>query len=193
MDDRVINKQHIFNYELKHKAFLKKYIIINPKLFGFYDNNDEFDLDKLTLNLIDNLVRDKFFDTYRFEKNEVYDFISDYKDLIDIYSFMTTNVLFTRQNLEFIADTFKKQFDEDPILWKYVMDVFMTEYHDNRNVLMKYKDKFDWDLFNRCVFNHDALDYLKNKTICKYSSYFKIVDKIKDYVIKHLDEILFDN
>jgi len=185
MEDRVITKQHTFNYELKHKAFLEKYT--KSESISFF-NDESINTDKLTLELIDSLIKDKFFDSYNFNENEVCDFVTDYKDLIYVNSFIYRCPLFAREHLEFIADTFKEQLDEDPIIWQNIIGIFMeTPRCHNRSFLMKYKNKFDWNLFSKCIFNNDALE----KKMSYYGAYDKIVAIIRDYTIEHLEEIIF--
>jgi len=135
------------------------------------------------------LLKEKFFDKhYLSHKKELCDFVSDYKDLIYVYPLIRNNELFTREYLEFITDTFKEQLDEDPIIWQNIIGIFMeTPRCHNRSFLMKYKNKFDWNLFSKCIFNNDALE----KKMSYYGAYDKIVAIIRDYTIEHLEEIIF--
>jgi len=187
---RVITKQHLFNYELKHKAFLNKHL--GDGKSGFF-NIYLPDTSKLTLDLIDRLIKERFFDIYKLDENEVFDFIYDYKDLIDITLFISSNKLFTGEYLEFIADTFQEQLDENPLLWKELMNLFMRDPNSyNKNFLIKYRNRFDWRLFINCIFNNDVI--VSNSVYSAesaYTPYNEIINKIKKYIVIHLDEILY--
>jgi len=183
--ERVITKQHLFNYEFKHKAFLRKY----TDSYGDFDFFDYYgiDIDKLSLEFIDKIIMVGFFDLYVFNEDEIYNFLSDYKDLIDVSSFMQHNKVFSRENLELIVDIFKDQIDKNSSNWDYIMTIFMQRPElYSKSFLTKYKDKFNHEKFNRHVFNHGA-------TISGsvYRPYKNIIDKIRKYTMEHLEEILY--
>jgi len=185
-EERVLTKQHIFNYEMKYKS----------RFMSMKNDNDfiitEILLHKpLSLELIDEICVDIQY-CMGDDFNKVCEFISDFKDVIDFRCVFSTDYnTFKRVEIEKLTELFSDYFDME--IWDYVSKEISYE---NIEFLRKFKDKICWceapsyidyDL-DVCLEFKDYINFDKLLFMTDEPNDFK--EQLSLYMKDHIEEIL---
>jgi len=192
MDNRVLTKRHIFTYEMKYKeTFLSRY---NEEISYHrpeFKSDDEF-----TLRFLDRLVLVISFTLDSYKDEEVFEFLSDFKDIIDWKDYFLEMIM-GDVSYDFIDDVIDKY---NEYFTKSVWDLISDKHRMNEDFIRKYKDKLNWNYITLQLgrnFSTDFIlemkDYIPNirvmvEDIFGYTC--NLGDHIKSYVADHFEEVL---
>jgi len=178
--ERKLTKAHKFNFELKYmNHFIMK--VVPSKEEG------------LTIEILDNIVALDIFYLLSYDRELIYQFIDDYKDVINWYKLLESSFFSIEKDIENFVDRYNEYFYH--ACWVVISKKISN--FSNKELFLKYKDKLKWNCINlkRANFDLDTWvelkDYIDFNSILEFDDYDdNLVAQIKMYAIDHIDEVL---
>jgi len=191
MEERLITRDHIFNFEMKYKEKLVK------------RRNHEYT--EFSLKLLDNLINGDIFYSFHYNYDDTFQFVNDYKDIIKWYDLVYLNKIFIKANLKLFVDTFNQFFNRE--CWYEISDYFVESLRvvskeDDLNslcdLIKKYKSSLHWDIISRfkqfpIEFLYEMKDFVNFEIIANTNVILDentLLEQMRLYCLDHLDEIL---
>jgi len=119
--ERIITKRHIFNFEMKYRPWLAQ--------FSASGVNDDT---VFTLELLDFIISRNYFDLECYNDAVVFEFIDDYKDIIDWHLLLTRNKYLVDFYLSRIKVEYNEYFDDK--CFKFINTLDEMQNFMNKNI-----------------------------------------------------------
>jgi len=189
-DNRVVTKQHIFNFEMKYKSWLLELDVSDI----CYDT-------EFSLKVLDDLCTKNIFRRAK-DVDLIFEFLDDYKDIIYWDTLIIHKEYFVKEHLDKFLSKYNTHFNI--FSWRVITEYIVSTDIIRYKLVRKYKDILNWEILSKNMirfnkqFTLEMVDYIEPNALfesaTRYSNYFPrnkdFLDQLRLYTEDHLKEIL---